>query len=755
MSLGAVRLTVYFQPKPNDIRNLVADESVLATIKGTIATSPKINKNQQWLFARFTHKDAASSFYLDVNEAETAAGFAKINGRIRVQIDEPVLDLKVGDYVKIYCWLERFGQPKNPGQFNVADFLKKRNVIVAGSVKSRDGIELLRSDSSNTLTKIRQKVKQTANNVLFANAELTNSSYGLLEALLLGYRGNIDSSTYQAFRKTGLLHFISLSGMHLGILIGIVWWLCKTAGFMKPTRAIICLIVLALFLLTVQLRAPVIRASIMCAVFCLATLFRRRSSPLNTLCLAAIILLLIRPTEIFEPGWQLSFTSVLGIILFYRRISSFLYKGIDRLWPNTKDFHHSILRPVISFIIDVFAVGLAAWLGSAGILLYHFYTINPFTCLWTVFAFPFVGLILVLGYLKIVLGFVLQSLGVVLGLLLEILCNFLIGIVTWMAKWFTTEILIGKVSIWGIFCYYGLVIFGRFFHFRQSAVKKIICTIMIAAVLSWLTVLKWQRTYRDKLVLTALDVGHGQAILAQLPGKENVLFDAGSLFTRDVGNRIVVPFLNYKGINRIDAVVISHSDIDHINGIPEIVQDGRVGAVYADKTFFDDKERWTVARFLNNHLEESGFKIQKIGRDLNLSEQAGIKMIWPNENIYKDKKLSDNDKSLVLLMQFADRKILLCSDIERYAQQQILKLFPDIKADIVTVPHHGSIRTLDKDFLKGLCAKVLLISNGRKDYDYYENIKGHASIFCTSRDGAITVCIDKNGAIKTDTFKNP
>ena len=109
--LGAIRLTSFNQPEPNDIRNLVDDESKLATIRGLIITEPYINKNRNWKFARFKFTDPATSFYLKVREVETTDGWAKATGTVRVQVDEPVLDLKDGDYIQAYCRLDRFNPP--------------------------------------------------------------------------------------------------------------------------------------------------------------------------------------------------------------------------------------------------------------------------------------------------------------------------------------------------------------------------------------------------------------------------------------------------------------------------------------------------------------------------------------------------------------------------------------------------------------------------------------------------------------------
>jgi len=590
--LGAIRLASFHQPKPNDVRNFVADEPRLATICGLIITEPYINKNRNWKFAGFKPTDPASSFYLKVKQVRTIAksplqrnGWAKATGTVRVQVDEPVLDLRASDYIQAYCWLDRFKPPTNPGQFNTAMYLARKNVFIAASVKSRDGIELLESPPAATFTKLKSKIRQTATQALLGNLSPEEPSRGLLQALLLGYRRDIDSDTYEAFRKTGLLHFISLSGLHLGILIGIIWWLCKTAGLTKPVRGVICIIAIVIFLLIVPPRAPTLRAAIIGCVFCVSFFFRRHSNPINALSLAAIILLLIRPTQLFEAGWQLSFATVLGILLFEGRIHFFLYEKITSLpWrkeaPRAKPFFRIISRPG-PYLLRLFCVGLAAWLGGAGILLYHFYTINPLTSMWTVVVFPLVALILTIGYLKIILFFLLPTLSSVLAVVVTLLSDSLIWLVKLIAHLDISQILIGHVPLAPVILYYCLILFGVFAYFRRPLIKRLICTVIFLAIIIFLGTAKWQRTHRDNLVLTCLDVGHGQAILAQLPGKANVLFDAGSLLKSDIGRRIIAPFLDSSGTGKIDAIIISHNDVDHINGIPEVVEYCKVDAIYA------------------------------------------------------------------------------------------------------------------------------------------------------------------------------
>jgi len=700
------------------------------------------------------HRDPTSSFYLKIYEVETTAGWSNASGTVRVQVAGPVLDLKAGDYIQLYCWLDRFKKATNPGQFDAAKYLARKNVFVAASVKSREGIELLESGPGNVFAKVKRKLREKAAGALLAGTLPEEQSRGLLQALLLGYRGNIDSKTYSAFRKTGLLHFISLSGLHLGILAGVIWWLCKTAGLLKRARATICIIAIGVFLLIVPPRAPTLRAAIICFVFCVSFFFRRRSNPLNTLSLAAIILLILRPTSLFEPGWQLSFASVLGIILFTGRIEGFLYEKVrDNFWIEkflkTKLFFR--VPPALgSHLLKLFSVGLGAWLGGAGILLYHFYTINPLTSIWTVIVFLPVAVILIIGYLKIILSFVLPTVAAGLGLIVNGLSDLLIWIVKLFAHLDISQILIGQVSSVPIILYYCFVLFAGFVYFRRPLIKKAICTAMVLVMIAFLGATKWQRTYRDNLVLTALDVGHGQAIIARLPGKANILFDAGSLYKSDIGRRIVAPFLDYGGISKIDAIIISHNDVDHINGIPEIAEHCKVNGVYANSAFSSRTDKWGTAKFLEESLYEKRLEIHSLGKELSLASRAKVKILWPTEQILQDEELSDNDRSAVVLIEFAGKKMLLCSDIEKFAQRELLRLYPELKADVVVLPHHGLVKTLEADFLEKLDADILICSCGRGQYERRQviNFQNGAKTFYTPKDGAVVVYVEKDGTIK-------
>lgn len=748
LGLGGLRLMVFEHPPPNDIRHLVGEAPTLATVRGRIRTSP-CQERQDWCFARFTFSDPVSLFYLSARQIETDLGWQDVRGTVYVRLGEPTPNLQVGDVVEMHCWLRRFAPPTNPGQFDLAAYQRRRNIHLAASVASRSAITVQEAGRRGLVIRLRNRLTEAAAHALLPDRTQIDSGAAMLDALLLGHRENIDRQTYEAFRKTGLLHIISLSGLHLGILVGIVWWLGRLAGLLKPTRALVCVLATAAFLLVVPPRAPTVRAAVIVWAFCMATLVRRRSNSLNTLCLAAIILLLLRPTQLFEPGWQLSFSAVAGILALTDPIEGLMHRATRQWFANEKPSRRRVTRwtrEIGRRIIRLFAAGLGAWLGGAGVLLYHFYTITLLTSLWTVLVLPLVVVLLTLGFFKIVLFFLLPTLSYLLGLLATIVADLFIAIVHHLARPDINTLLIGHVTVWVVVLYYGLVLFARFAPGRHRLLKHTLCLVMVATLVVYLGQLKWHRTHRDGLCMTVLDVGHGQAIVVQLPGTMNLLFDAGSMYQGDIGGRVVVPFLDYMGISRLDAVVISHPDIDHINGIPEIVERRRIDHVYAHEMSLSPAEPGDPLDVLVRHLERHGHRIETLPPTLNAAN-AILTTLWPAACLADANELSENDRSLVSLLEFAGVRLLLCSDIEAGAQKQIIGFQPNLRAQIVVVPHHGSVATRYEPFLPHLQPDTLIASSGRKQKRMIDD-DFSANYFSTAENGAVTICVDRDGMVE-------
>jgi competence protein ComEC len=756
--LGAIRMASFNSAPPNDIRNLLGSEPNMATVRGVIVTEPYID-GSDWKFSKFTPTDKSSSFYMELTEAEATTGWIKTGGLVRVRVNEPIFDLREGDRIQIYCILNKFHGSTNPGEFDIAKYMARNGVFVAGSADSRQSIEMLNGTETGLFNKTKSWLRKLATTALLGSPSPQSESESLLLALVLGYRTNIDKETYNAFRKTGLLHFVCLSGMNFAMVIGFVWWVCKTAGLMKPGRAIVCTITALLFLMVVPENAPALRAAVICFAFCASFIFRRRSNPFNSLALSAIVLLLMKPTGIFQPDWQLSFASVLGILMFCPPFFLLLReKTIDHPWftdlVERRPFMHIAAFPIP---YSMFSTSFTAWLSTVGITLYHFHTSQWLTSVWTVIVSPLIGLVSFLGYLKLIVALFLPSVSAVMGIIINWLSDLLIWIVKFMADLNIPEMLTGKTNVAVILLFYTLTIFAFFFRLRRPAIKKAICvtatiTLIVSLALPW-----WQRTHNSNLTVTVLDVGHGQAILAQMPGGSNILLDAGSRNRSDVGTRVVTPFLRYNGIKTIDAIVISHPEIDHINGLLEILDNCNAKVIYSDALFFNDPKNNASAKFLYEELRRKRIEIKPAEDKIPITGPATVKLFWPNKEIYEDDKISANNKSVVMAIEYAGRKILTTSDIEKLAQNEIFRLYPDLKVDILIMPHHGSAKTAEPSFVDKTGAAVTITSCSESSYDKGQVLLPRPGLksYYTWKDGAVTVCINKQGIIAFTKEKQP
>lgn len=733
----------YRHLSPADINNFVMDKT-LATVCGRIATNPSISDKSSWHFSRFSYSKPGTSFILQIDSIINDESVQELSGKIWMRIGGQASDLKLGDRVKIYCWLDRISGARNPGEFDFSLYCSTRNIFVSGYANSSGAVEVLSTDI-NLFSRFRALVTD------FAKRQLTAFSPGdnkITSAIVLGDRKHLSPSLLHALRTTGLFHIISLSGLHLGIIAGLVFWLSRFFTSSKSIKAIITICFVTLYLFAIPARAPTIRAAVLCYCFCLSIVFRRRPSAINSLSLAAIILLLINPSDLFSASWQLSFFAVFGIILLSGKLSSFFNRIIpESFWlflPQTllgKIFHY-----LLKYIITMISVGFSAWLGIVGVLAYHFHTVSPFSVLWTMVVLPIAGAILILGFLKLLIGVFFPTLSIILAFCLAKLA-LAFEYITISLGSISPFISTGRISLWFIVSFYLLLLLlyiipiSRFF-------KIAFCSLVL---ISLLLLGRFHHQPSDQLEFTCLAVGHGQSIVLKLPSGEVLLFDAGSLTVSNVGEKTVLPFLRYSAIKKIDAAIISHGDIDHINGLCELSIADSIGNVYCGKTFFDsgDSPALYLKRFFYNH----DIAIDSIDDFILSDDEVTITKLWPVEELLPD-DLSRNDSSLVLLISYADRRILICSDIEQIAQAQIMALYPNLRVDIALASHHGSIMTNLPEFLNYLSPSIVIYSTGFRQFNNNRliGLPDSAIGYYTPRDGAITITIDKDGLIKADTF---
>ncbi|MBW8034369.1 MAG: DNA internalization-related competence protein ComEC/Rec2 [Planctomycetes bacterium] len=753
--LGGVRVVDFYSLGGDDIAHIVGEREVFAKVRGSLCTNVRLSNNKGWKFGKFAFGGSVSSFYMDVEEILSEDNeWRTAGGKIRVQVQGRVSGVDAGGRVEMYCELGGFGGAGNPGGFDFAKYLRNRGVHVGASVRSVSGLKVIDKGGGAFVVRVRKRLRAFMSERLLGEGFSDERGAGLVEALVLGQRGKIDGETYEAFRKTNLAHFISLSGMHMGMLVGFLWCLSHLMQLEKRWRGVFCIVLMVLYLLVIPTRAPSLRAAIIAGVFLMAVIMRRRGNIVNSISLAAILLLLWRPCDLFNAGWQLSFVSVLAIICFENKIEYWL---IWR-WGNwlgamsQRGFWGWFFAGIIKRGGQLLSVGIAAWIGTCGIILYHFGTIALLSSVWTVLVFPLVLGVVMLGFVGVLFSFVLPTVGVIVGMAVGVIAETLVVAVRFIASIDNLQVHVGRVGVWLVVCYYVWLVLGRFWYCRRRVLKKAVMRVMFVILAVGVFVAMYEPFAKSKFRVTCLDVGHGQAIVVQLAGGRNVMFDAGSLMKSNCGGRVVNPFLRASGIGKLDALFLSHDDVDHINGVPEIAGSCKVSNVFVNDGFINAVEGSRSARFLEECLEDRGLELKSLDSEILSSQFPEISIIWPTGDVCGDASVSDNDKAMVVLLEYAGRKMLICSDIERFGQEEILRANPGLKVDVIVMPHHGSKTNLVDGFVEKLGAETIIVScSERRQKTAYKG-KRTVKSFYTATDGAISVTVDAKGNLSFATF---
>jgi competence protein ComEC len=753
--LGMLRLEYFYAPYRCDARFLLRPQPYPAAIGGTIISDIYRENRNNWVYAGMQFSKPKRSFYLSLEEYQAQSGdWQKASGMVRVQINEPKSGIQTGDRVRMYCILSGFEGPSNPGQFDFQRSMRQRGIYVSASVQSADGISVMERRDGWSFRRIKLRLKHLAwKAMLDEMPDESDQRTAMATALLLGYQKTIDLPTNEAFIKTGLSHVISLSGMHMAIIAAMVWTIAKLSGVGKRRRAILTFIVITLYAMVVPPQPPTMRAVVIFWFFCASVLFRRNPHPVNTLALTAIVLLLYCPTDLFRADWQLSYGTILGIFLFYKPIKNLMSRyTLESMAPRLLE-NRGIHFPYVAaqIAVEVFAAGFAASLGGAGIVLWHFGCIIPACALWTAIISPIVPVILYLGFFKILLAGLFPTVSALLGWVI-LQCSDVFSIaVRFFARIDFTSIHLGTVPGWISVAFYVLI----FLWFCRNRLRPAWANSAAVLLILLMAAGLWIPHYRQRgsLVLDCLSIGHGQAIVMTTPDGKNYLFDGGSITHKDPGSRVILSYLKYRGIDTIDAAFISHGDLDHFNALPEVVTAGYVKTVYANAGFFDKAQQNGPPKLLMDVLRDAQIPLKPVADFPLPNGPVVIRTLWPTAGSM-EQNLSENDRSEIFLIAYAGKTILLCGDIETYAQKKIMELYPKLKADIVVLPHHGSTVNLSDSFVEHVAGHIIIASCAESRLAGVYQSARKAAAFYTGRDGAVQIKIKADGTMHAVGYRN-
>ncbi len=701
VALGAARYAEWHQTPPDGIASVAQalhaadglDRETRATVWGTVADVPRTT----W----------AIRFGVTVDSVGVGDVRAPVSGRVQTSLAVgdagavyPVL--RPGDRVRLTGRLEPLPRPRNPAQMDYGAYLARQGVGAMMEVESEADAVFL-SPSRDPVTVLSNAVRARVR-VALARHVSDGGSRALLGALLLADRSGIEAPTLDAFRETGLMHLLAVSGLHVGLVGLALYVLLKpvlgrlrlSRREMEVGRAAITLAVLAVYVWVAGASVSVVRAFVMVALVIVGKTLDRPSDSLNTLGVAAVAILVHRPAALFDVGFQLSFGAVAALVTLTPLLTASVPQRVRRSKAGV-------------FVAGSVATSIAATLGTAPALLAHFGQL------------PLGGLVLNI----VAIPLTAVTLGAGLG------CALTASVAPVAAAFGAVADLSGRALLWTTETGAAVLGWATPDGFLDAP------SVLLASVLSLAALALWRRPIaRRRLVMAAtasvaiglwtgfargdvrphldvlfLDVGQGDATLVSTPGGRHVLIDAGlrSPYV-DEGERTLVPHLQRFGIGRLDALVLTHADADHIGGARSVLESVAVGRLIVNG---QDGESDLWADVL--HVADSlGVPVQAVraGDTLAVDPAVRVRVLGPARRM-----ASPNDASVVLRIEHGATRWLLTGDAEVEGEAALVARYGGaLAADVVKVGHHGS-RTSSAPALVAAAGRpaVAVVSVARKN----------------------------------------
>ncbi len=516
-------------------------------------------------------------------------------------------------------------------------------------------------------------------------------TFAFAKALLLGDRGDIDYQTNTAFRISGILHIIAVSGMHVTILFSLIYNICFKRRWLV---ALIGLPLLGLFAVVGGLSPSIVRACMMQGLIILAMLFNREYDGPTELAFACLVMLLFNPLVITSVSFQLSVGCMVGIFLFQKRINTWMLK---KLSPEKSVRPGKIKR----WLASSTSMTLSAMSLTTPLVAWYFGAVSlvgPLTNLLTlwIISFIFYGIMLVC-----LTGWFWSGVGTFVASLVSWPIRYVLWISSMLSAFPLAAVYTASIYIiaWLVFSY---VLFALFLCLREK--RPAIFAGCVAVGLCLAVAASWVEPLTDHCRLTVLNVGQGQSILWQSEGK-NYLVDCGGSYDVDAADAAAEKLLS-QGIPRLDGVILTHFDDDHAGGI-----DYLLSRIPADIVFVPGYEDTSgTAAMLESRMPG---RVYTVGKDILLT-YGGTK-ITIFAPIVPD---SGNESSLAVLFQKENCDILITGDRSGFGERMLLKTadIPDL--EILVAGHHGSKHSTCEELLAATKPEIVVISVGDNNYGH-------------------------------------
>lgn len=623
------------------------------------------------------------------------------NVKVHIKREKCSTAFRCGDKVFVKGRLEEIPLPANLGQFNERVYNYARGIKW---YQSGESVQVLEKNF-NLFLKWQNKIKEMW--IKGISKVVPEDKIGFFESVLLGEKRNLDSSQKILFQIMGCSHILAISGLHLSIMGGGLLKILQRLSVPFWAAGSISMIAMILYGGLTGSGAAVMRAAIMFSVWIGALIWKRTYDFLSSAALACILLLIKSPLYLYDSSFLLSFGAILGLGLVQPAFfSKKMQRGKKTLGEKTK-----------KLFMDGIKGGIAVWAVLLPMMMYFFYEISVFGIIINLLVLPTAGILLISGCAGSLLGMCgIISLGkLVTALALLILEAYIsVGKIIQhipFAMWIT-----GKPALWKCVCYYMFLILLLCVKNCKKSSKRwktFWSRIWIASLLLLCVKLPWE--IRD---ITFLDVGQGDCICIHTGNRSCFLIDGGSSSVSGVGKYRILPFLKACGIQEIKGIFVSHTDLDHISGIQEILESvaRKETQIKLERLFLSEcEEKKEKLEELEKKGKKAGCKAVYIKKGTKIREgKVQLECLAPDR-----KDLECNEGSQAFCMTKGSLKVLFTGDIEGEGENE---LFQEIKArgeeyDVLKVAHHGSKNSTKEEFLEIVNPKASVISCG-KDNSY-------------------------------------
>jgi len=669
------------------------------------------------------------SLKVKVSQIEREDYSIKTQGLILVNTYLGNCPYEYGDVLKLKGKLERPIKQKNFGEFDYELYLAREKIFTYLNIWQEKDIQKIGEDDSNFLVyfslSARDKIKEISKQTLPPPYNY------LLIGMLLGEKGFIPPNLKEVFAEAGIMHILAVSGLHVGIIAMALFALLSMLKLPNKLKLFTLILILIIYASITGFRPSVLRATIMFILLIGGKLINRNRNLNISLFFAAFLILLLNPLILYDAGFLLSFIVTLFIINLSPILQELFYK-------------------IVVWIKNPLAVSTAAWIGIFPLSAYFFSKVSIISIVSNIFIIPLTGIAVILGFVTFFIGLVSISLA---GIVANI--NYLVlNLITFIAKSFSSLpfafIYVAQPSIMVIALYYLTVFFIIEIFYKKILSHKIKkkTTLIVLSVIFLIIIV--QVFYpADNLKVNFINVGEGDCILIEAPNKINILIDGGGTpqSNFDVGNKIVIPYLRRKGINKINLLVLTHPHLDHLEGLLPVIREFRVDMVLDSGLICDSSE---YKEFLSLILKKGiPYHQAKAGDNFIFSNNLEIFLLNPlyDSDFYDESDF--NNASIVVKLFYKNADFLFTGDIEEATEKKLLVWQNILQSDILKVGHHGSETSTNLEFLDKVNPSIAVITVGKNHFGHpsqkiIERLKDrNIQIYRTDENG--TIIIRTNG----------